>query len=66
MPLMQLMKNMMLTLVLEVPAEPDNAGPAEYYLMGMELCMSKDIKDGAIIEPQNFPVIKDLIVIKAK
>ena len=43
MPSMQLMKNIMLTLVLEVPAEPDNADPAEYYLMEMELLHVKKI-----------------------
>ena len=30
------------------------------------LACQKDIKDGAIIEPQNFPVIKDLIVDKSQ
>lgn len=64
---MPLMKNMMPTSALEAHVEQDSAVPAEYYLMeNGALACQKDIKDGAIIEPQNFPVIKDLIVDKSQ
>ena len=58
---------MILTLVLEVSCRAGQCGSCGILFNGNgALACQKDIKDGAIIEPQNFPVIKDLIVDKSQ